>query len=63
MMVARVTAVSAEIVSCKLVGSGSYEVLAAYWPAAWIPTVGDLVAIDELHASPGAHVIVAELAG
>lgn len=62
MMVGQVTRVTAEEVTVRLRGSGSYDVLAQHWPDGGVDN-GDVVALEELKASPGQHVIVARLAG
>lgn len=61
MMIGRVTKVTDAEVTADLIGSGSYSVLATHWPAGGV-SVGDKVALDELKAAPGEHVIVAWLA-
>lgn len=74
MLLGTVTRVGADGVYVKLKGAGSYDVLAAHWPKKAsldetgavvllpAPEQGDLVALDELKAQPGEHVIVAVLA-
>lgn len=62
MMVGTVTRVAAAEVTVQLRGSGGYELLAQHWPDGGV-LEGDVVAVDELKASPGQHVIVARLAG